>query len=631
MKDKNHFLEFVKSRFGYKIRNEMQEYAEDIANDLLKETDCITKIEEVNVTDIEYLFTRIEDKKDMLIEFDVIAEVCINVTDGTNKGYESEDISNWYKIHCSCDLDEGFKNITIESIEKYYGKERLDNPVTGDLVPKIYGYEEYENFATKILKEHYSEALEKPMKIEPEILAKRIGLHIIEAGLSKDKSIFGKVFFEKSHVEVYKLHSGKKVSGSVKSNTAIIDTEAAFLYSFGSPGMTITHECIHYLIHKKAFKFARIYNKELKSIQCEVNGGIQTAQTNLPIKQMEIQANTLSPLILMPKEPFRMKVKEIISGHATFQDYDKLNSITEIMQEVADFFGVTIYAARKRMVDVGFDYALGALNWVDGKYVRPYGFKKGSLKKNEAYTISFKDAAKLLLTDSLTILPTLLGAFIFVENHVCLNDPKYIMKNIFGHIELTDYARRHVDECCLKFNYSTIGDKYNSTYGSICFLCKDSRFKYNISVPKDDNGSVLGNAKNCFSTFTKDKRELEPIKYMSLMDALKTLMKYYDVNVNELSDASGINRKTISRYINGETKNPGKNKVLALCIGLKLVPVVAQYLLDATAIKLKPGDEQDDAYSLAIAGLQGYDIDRINKLLRAADFVPLTTDKDKDE
>jgi hypothetical protein len=59
-----------------------------------------------------------------------------------------------------------------------------------------------------------------------------------------------------------------------------------------------------------------------------------------------------------------------------------------------------------------------------------------------------------------------------VDNHFVYNAPLYVGYNEDGKLELTDYARAHMDECCLAFDME-ITSKVESTYHTACFLNRE--------------------------------------------------------------------------------------------------------------------------------------------------------------
>ena len=69
---------------------------------------------------------------------------------------------------------------------------------------------------------------------------------------------------------------------------------------------------------------------------------------------------------------------------------------------------------------------------------------------------------------------TLSGDYTFVDSHVCLNRPQYIERGDDGIPVMTEYARLHMDECCLAFTLRD--DKWNYDFSAkerfLPWVCK---------------------------------------------------------------------------------------------------------------------------------------------------------------
>ena len=102
---------------------------------------------------------------------------------------------------------------------------------------------------------------------------------------------------------------------------------------------------------------------------------------------MEVQANGIAPYLLIPTESFTQKVKELTDKYQCQNNTDLLNKITFIIDELAEHYGVTRDAIRKRLTDIGYEEASGAFNFVDGQYIRPYRYPKQALKDLKVYSI----------------------------------------------------------------------------------------------------------------------------------------------------------------------------------------------------------------------------------------------------
>ena len=70
------------------------------------------------------------------------------------------------------------------------------------------------------------------------------------------------------------------------------------------------------------------------------------------------------------------------------------------------------------------------------------------------------------------------GNYVFVENHVCLNDNKYITRDLNDKVVLTEYARKHIDECCLKFTCNIKDLSQPTSFVTFCYLGRDCRHNF---------------------------------------------------------------------------------------------------------------------------------------------------------
>lgn len=92
--------------------------------------------------------------------------------------------------------------------------------------------------------------------------------------------------------------------------------------------------------------------------------------------------------------------------------------------------------------------------------------------KNQTFSIGAEDAAIQGLTNPTLSALVRDGSYQYVDAHFVLNHPKYVTQDIFGETVLTDYARNHMDECCLIFDLS-IKSGCKERYHSECFLNRD--------------------------------------------------------------------------------------------------------------------------------------------------------------
>lgn len=94
--------------------------------------------------------------------------------------------------------------------------------------------------------------------------------------------------------------------------------------------------------------------------------------------------NALIPRIQMPLEMFKKKANKIICEYrAKMHEYDMIDIIEPVIDQLALDYGVSRTAANIRMVDAVYEDAIGALNYIDGFYVKLHKLRKGYLERNK--------------------------------------------------------------------------------------------------------------------------------------------------------------------------------------------------------------------------------------------------------
>ena len=108
---------------------------------------------------------------------------------------------------------------------------------------------------------------------------------------------------------------------------------------------------------------------------------------------MEWQANSLTPRIQMPLNTFKIKAQELIRKYRKIlQTFELVDVIEPVIRELATFYGVSNCAAKIRMIDAGYDEAIGVMTYIDGRYVKPHTFKRNSISKKQTFSIGREDA-----------------------------------------------------------------------------------------------------------------------------------------------------------------------------------------------------------------------------------------------
>lgn len=618
--------DYIADNFYDVIVSAIEEYAENHIDDLDLQLNKISTVGEIGIADVDLKFVDVGDLPGTRIEFDIAVEAEIYIHEADYHYDESENRSQWFMLKCRGDLDCGLKDFEILEVGVYDRRNKHQKPMSNALVPIIYK-KDLERVATEFLQKYYPEALLKPMYVDPHLLAKRMGLSVKIKSITKDFSVFGQLFFRDCETEIYDEDNDRIVVEKIMGKTIFVDPKAYFLRNLGAVNNTIVHECVHWDKHKKCFDLERLYNKEASRIRCQVVGGIKDSSPS-DTDWMEWQANSLAPRIQMPLNQFKNKAFEYIGQYQKELNVTDLIDVMEpVIEKLSQFFGVSRMAAKIRMVDAGYEDAIGTFNYVDGQYVCPHTFRKGAISKNQTFTISVDDAIYQCLVNPSLYKNMKEGKYLFVESHLCLNDSKYIGKYEDGRTRLTDYARYHMDECCVVFDLilKSVND-YGEHYYTECVLFRDvdSGLIFEAQFSLDANEDVQKKAQE-LSDYNKDVMNI--IKEIHPGDfgySLKALMKWSEVTVEQLAEKSLISTKTLQRMRNASDYQTTIGTVIALCVGMQLPPPISRKFLDTAGFTIRYSSEEQMIYEFIIDGYYTHSIHECNALLTSKGYSELT-------
>jgi len=380
----------------------------------------------------------------------------------------------------------------------------------------------------------------------------------------------------------------------VPKGTAFIDPRSPRPDS--SINNTIIHECVHWAKHRSAFLLMRLYNKNTICISCENKGAdFEENSINEVTKFMEWQANQLTPRIQMPAEPFKAKATEYISKCMQKREAKyEFEVMEEVISALSSAFNVSKLAAKIRLCNLGFDSALGACVYVDNHYVPPYGFRKDAIKTNQSYSISSEEAFQEFRNNPSFRQLIENGDYLFIENHFVYNTPLYVKADKVGNLSLSDYARAHVDECCLAFTVCKEKNPIDERSLACCLNRGQGAYnfyaKYDNYLP-DPNKEEIEKKGKLLKEFGAIRSKMTD----DITQCLDILLKWRGITCVDLAGEIEVSERTIRRIANGEV-SPQLNTMVRICFGLHLPPTISYKLLDVAGCKLFP-TKTDHLYS----------------------------------
>jgi len=580
------FKHYVADRLQNGLYRYIKQYAESVpASELDLHSYSVPDFDEAEFVDItEIKFVSVSDLPEMAIAFDVVLEAEFSVKEVTRHHDKEDSCFQWFKLKCRGDLAKDLTDFEVMGIEIYDKKKPQPDPMSDELVP-IIKKEKLDDVAADFLKRYYPEALETPTPVDPNILAERMGLEIHKQEIADDASIFGQIHFRDNE--------------GIKAGTILVDPRAYFMRTLGSVNNTIVHECVHWDKHRKAFEFQRLLDDSISKISCQVAGGISDSRAEA-VRFMEWQANALTPRILMPRQMFVKKAYEQFTHHLS-NGVSFLDALEPVIDELAVFFGVSRLSAKIRMIDVDYKEAIGAFNYIDGRYIKPYSFEKGTLARNQTFTISAADAGILPLTDPEFAKTTAHGKYLYVDAHFVLNDPKYIEQNASGETVLTDYARGHMNECCLVFDVSCKTDRKDAQYSSECVLNRDINSPFELEIKFNNNyqNSSQTEQSEYLANVVRENMEM----YSKLPNCHKACLEqvkdWRGVTYQVIADEIPMDERQVRRIFNGES-NGSIEALVAICLILYLPPEISFHIIEKSPHTLSLAKNEHQWYRFAL-------------------------------
>lgn len=629
----NSFRDVIEDMFYNDIFLALSTFIEDNPNKLDSNSFHVQNPDEAALSDFEVKYIELADSEENGILFDVVVSAEIEIAETVRRNREIDGIEQWFRISCSADLNDGIQNLHISGIQIYTkSRKNIQGSLSEYLVPIIYK-EQLDGVAETFLAKYYPEALAEPKPVPAREVAKRMGLGVQEVHITKNCYVFGQVCFSDCEMQYYDSDAREYKPLTVKRGTILVDPNVYFMRNVGSVNNTIIHECVHWDLHKKFFELEKLYNKEARSIRCQVQEGIRPERNRTPLDWMEWQANALAPRILMPVKQVRQKIEELIEKNKRVLQTDNMADVMEsVVFELSDFFEVSKQAAKIRMIDLGYTEAIGVLTYVDDRYISNYAFERSALKNNQTFTIGIQDALieYALNPDFRQLIDS--GKYVYVDAHFCINDTKYIRRNENGYAELTDCARQHIDECCLIFDIKVRrNDKYGIKYYTECVLFRNIvsdtiiEAKYSSSLQNQRTEARAVELKKIGAEAKLTENILRAVP-ATLSGTLVAHMKRLNITVEKLAERSLLHTKTIQRMRNNEGYQPELATIVAVCIGLQLNPVLSADMIRKSGNTFR-ATEEHIIYQMLLNSYYQNSIYECNEVLLANNCKPLTKEE----
>ncbi|HEO6584789.1 TPA: ImmA/IrrE family metallo-endopeptidase [Streptococcus agalactiae] len=534
--------------------------------------------------------------------------------------------TKFVSVYAEVELDAGIKNFRIYNTEfksDQYKKSR-NLKLSKDWVPYI-RKKDFDDIAEKFLRKYYPQALTQPTPVPVETIVSEMGLSIHQEKLTIDNSVFGKMVFKDTDVEV--IEDEQLVSKHFNKGSILVDKDVVFKRNVGSYNNTVIHECVHWELHKVFHEVKMVLDKDHSQVSSWTEENLADSSMWTSLDWMEWQANGIAPRILMPKVQTRIKIRELFQTLTLVNpDISRSELVQEVVDNLATFFEVSRQAAKIRMIDLGFKEANGVYNYLDDRYMHNFAFELEAFDKGSSYTITSNDLCfEYCFNESFRQIIDR-NKFIYVDNHLCLKDKKFIYMTKDGPI-MTDYAYEHMDECCLIFkvkskNFTSISNETYYDYVLNRGVTKESEIKADF-VDILQNPSLMD--------------QLPPLDMMKLGKKISELLKELPFEFSGtlrshrkrknctqpfLAKLVGITERTLRDYETLEDNLPRLELTLSFCFALKLRPELSDDMIKKAGHQLTISPPHQ-VYKMLLSTSYYKPLGEINSILQAAEMKTL--------
>lgn len=557
-----------------------------------------------------------------VIRTDVIVQTDIELWDSSTGEFRSDTVVQWFRCPFICDLTIGALSIAGMKPSVYRKQDNLTGMSLDKYLIPIIPNNELDRIAEQLLGAFYPEALAQPVPVYGDVLAARIGYGIMYAAIAKEHTHQGQCFFAEDTIESYNATTHSQEKTQIPAKTLLIDQSPDRILPQWSAHDVIVHECLHALLDKHFYLLQRLFNDELSCLPSPVEANYWGDDDKL-VRVIEARIAKLTPRVRMPATQTRKKIEALLALHhvtdrKALSSDEQARKLRTVISELSAFYCVSMTTARLRMIELGYDCAKGIMNYYADNCAPWHSSSPGRLAWNQTFTISMTDAAKAYVEDQRFAALIDSGCFQYVEGHFCLDDPRYVEVDTNGQARLTDYARKHADECCLIFSVKGWSTSWEHTRGALYRESHPGKSKTSFS----EEGELTAAERAALIAEARNVHKAEAQLPVLFSDTLAYHMKKRGMTLENLSESSGISTRTLSVWRNDESAGKSVRQLMALCIGLHLEPELSQDLFGKGGQHFIKTEEHA-LYSIILRTMYRAPLFTCNAVLQDAGIKPL--------
>lgn len=462
-----------------------------------------------------------------------------------------------------------------------------------------------------ILRKYMPEALTDPSKRDLVELARRMGLNVIYEEVYNHRGVGSILFFKEGDLMVGedrrdRLSGEYRKTGSprmisVPANTIVVNTN---LLNERTGVFAIAHECVHFYEHYLFFRLQELGNSDPRNIKTREAIVEEGHELHDPIHFMEKQADRGAYALIMPATHTEQLIRQECARVTKYRNAGEQYEAAGL--RIAEILQMPHFRVRARMIQLGHYEAKGALNYVRDHMIQPFAFARDSLAV-EVLTFVIWPGTLQGLADKNEKLKKLLdsGRYVYADGHAVRNDPRFVERHGVD-LVLTDWARAHVDECCLRFIRVYVQQMvgryvFGRMYYDPDYIARTQEFIEDIMRAEQMDEIDA-------------KIEYKARFPRSFVKAFEQAMKANGYTRERTADELGIHVNTLSNRLNGKTQIT-LDFIVRACLLWRLPDWISYMLLERAGIKLSEYDRRHQAIEHILHILWSEGIEKADRYL----------------
>lgn len=554
------------------------------------------------------------------LNFDAVLSCVLELQeDNPYNGIQTTELPQWLIVSCTATITDKLDSLSVSTI-KPWEKEKKSTPsgiaASNNIVPILHK-KDLEAEAARFLEKYFPEALVTPMPVPIEKIAENdLHLTILQGHcITSDFSILGEICFSSGKVKLQDLFKCSEQEVSIKRGTILIDACTYWQRNQGTINNTIAHEVYHWYRHRLYAAIKQLVRGEsFIAHRCPIDISYPASAEEWTDEQrMEWQANNMAPRILMPIQTFQRKVRELYDQYNYANSDFKIAVLTNIADELADFYAVSRQSALIRMTETGFPEAATVLQSVSN------GSFHTCLTREDAFFVYSNNADIRNLVDS--------GLFAYIEGYFIINNPQYIDRDESGNCTISTYAWFHLEECVLRFSSILIKQAESSKHLPNVIMHRANAGQKLPTFDAKQNELVISAATQ------KKREEFEKQKNMRTImfgesktcwQAMYEIIQFRKLSKSHFCALTELGEEVYRKAEKNISTAPSIRTIVSFARGLNLDLQQTEKLLQLAGRSFDDSDEHQ-ALKFCITGFSGQSISECNNFLMSYGYQPLGT------